>query len=300
MKHLKRFNTPISNYIALTLFFFVLIGLLPANKLVMRSYNISAHEYHVLLFIVELPLAAIWFAAFFGYAKLRDYARSVAKTPEGTGFNRLAFGCQWLVWGLVLPSIVSLIINAIAANNHPGLHETAVIGINYLNLVFPLIAFTLISQGAHQLIAQGRIRLAVVDIKNIIPLFVVLGVLYCYLTFRHLDLHSLAASNNPYYLPVWILLLTITIPYLYAWCIGILAAYDISLFAKYTKGLLYRRALRLVAGGLILVIASLIGVQYLHIVTPRMGHLSLNSLLVTVYLVYVVNGASRLKKIEDI
>jgi hypothetical protein len=62
---MKKLNSHILTYIVVTVLFFILVLALPANKVVMSEYSISPVEYHVLLFSVELPLAAIWFAAFY-------------------------------------------------------------------------------------------------------------------------------------------------------------------------------------------------------------------------------------------
>jgi hypothetical protein len=108
---------------------------------------------------------------------------------------------------------------------------------------------------------------------------------------------------------VWLLVLTIIIPYLYAWFIGLLAAFEITVVARQAKGILYRQALRLLAGGVSVVIAGLITIQYVRSVFPSGGKLSLGLVLLLIYLVYLIVaagfvlitlGANRLKKIEEI
>lgn len=304
----KYFSNPVYNYIGLVITFYLLVLLLPPNYNVMRSYNMTHHEYHILLFIVELPLAIIWFAAFYGYHRLREYSLSIAKTKEGEVFKKLTIGCGWLAWGFVLPSLISLILGALFHYSTSG--TTAVIIFeNYFSLIFPLIAFTIISDGASKLISQNRIKSSQQSIRLLLFVFIALGVLYCYFTFRYLDLQHLTSSNNPYYMPVWLLIFTLIIPYLYTWLIGLLAAYEYSLFAKYAKGVIYKRAIQFVSLGVILVIIDSIGVQYIHTIIPRTGHISLNSMLVATYLIYFVIvvgfilislGANKLKKIEDI
>jgi hypothetical protein len=57
------------------------------------------------------------------------------------------------------------------------------------------------------------------------------------------------------------------------------------------------------------VIISSIGLQYLHAVIPRKGHIEIGELLIGVYLIYAIvaigfilisAGANRLKKIEEV
>jgi len=305
---MKRTNSALKSYTWLTGLFFLLIILLPANHLTMQQYKLSAAQYHTLLFLVELPLVAVWFAAFYGYAKLEQYAAAISDTPEGPAFKQLAIGCKWLAWGLPVPSLLALLLGAIA-NNHAGFYSATVIIGNYVGLLFPLVAFSFISESGRELIQRAKLNFTAATAKNIQFVFVVLGVIYCYLIFRHLDLHSIGASNNQYFLPVWLLVISLIIPYLYAWFIGLLAAYDITLIARQTKGIFYQQALRLLAGGLALVIATLIAVQYIRSVLPRSGHLSVSATFILVYLIYAATaagfilmaaGAKRLKKIEEV
>ena len=308
MHQLKRFYNPIGLYVGLTAAFFCLVALLPASQEVMANYDLSARQYHILLFLVELPLAAIWFAAFYSYGRLRNYARAIAQTPEGQGFSALAVGGRWLALGLVIPTIISLTANGIA-NRHPSFHSTAIIVSNYLNVVFPLLAFGAIARGSHALTLMQRTRPSLSSIRLMMVAFIMLGVGYCLFTFQHLDLHDASTTLNPYFLPLWLVMPTLMVPYLYTWFIGLFAAQELSVLAQHVKGVLYRQSLRLLAVGVSLVVAGSIGQQYFRAITPRVGHLSLSAVLVTTYLIYVVIvggfilmslGAYRLKRIEDI
>ncbi len=274
----------------------------------MHTYNMSPHEYHVLLFITELPLVIIWFGAFYGYYRLRAYTISIANTKEEIVFKKLTLGILWVAWGLVLPTILALIFSMFISTSS-DISPAMLIFENYFSLLFPLVAFTIIADGAHRLITYEKLKSARFSIRILLFTFVFCATLYCYFTFRSLNLNLLTSTSNPYYLPVWLIIITITIPYLYTWLIGLLAAYEYSIFAKQVKGVIYRRAIQLVSAGVVLVIVDSIGVQYIHSIIPRSGHMSLNSLLVATYILYFVIvlgfilisvGAGRLKKIEDI
>ena len=305
MKHL---SGVMKKWLLLTVGYLVLSQLLPVNQAELHNYGLTSGQYHVLRFLLALPLSLLWFAAFFGYAQLSQYAKAVAKTPEAEGYRRLTTGCYWLTLTLVIPSVVSLVFNPISGS-HPGFHTTAVILINYLILGLTLLAFINISNGTQELAAKAKHRFSAANTRSLQFFFVAGGVLYCYLTFRNIDLHSLASTNNPYYLPIWLLITSLFIPNLYAWFIGLLAAYEIGALARSSPGVLYQRALKLFALGLVAVIACLISVQYLHTTIPRTGHLSLNSTLVITYSIYIgaiigfallAWGAWRLKRIEEV
>lgn len=305
---MKLLRSPMSHYVLLTGLYFLLTFILPANKIAMSQYHLSAVQYHVLLFVVVLPAFGIWFAAFYGYTKLRAYARAIHKTAEGDDYQQLATGCGWLAYSLPISALTSIILASIA-NAQSEFHPTAIILTNYESLLLPLIAFSLLSSSARNLTAKAKLRLTIGRARSIIVVFVLGGVLYCYFTFRQFDLSSISSANNAYYLPVWLALITVIVPYLYSWFIGLLAAYEITLFAQQSKGVLYRQALGYVGFGITAVIVSSIALQYVTSVVPRTGSLSLNTVLAAVYAadtvsavgyVLIAVGATRLKRIEEV
>jgi hypothetical protein len=295
-------------YAGLAIIYVLLILILPANSQAMHDYHLSALEYRILYFAVALPSLAVWFAAFFGYAKLQEYTDSIKHAPEAGAFERLATGCMWLAWSLPIPALVGIILSTIADQWH-GFHSAAIILINYTALVLPLVAFSIIGMASRELISRSKLRLDALSARGLMLLFVIGGVLYCYLTFRRFDPGSLSSTHNPYYLPIWLMLLTVIIPYLYAWFVGLLAAYEIRAYSKQVRGVLYQQALHLLVGGLIAVIVGSIALQYVSSVEPARGHLALNYrlLLVTTFrvvdgigFILITVGANRLKKIEEV
>jgi hypothetical protein len=294
--------------IFLAFIYIALIFLLPANKATMRAYHLSTLEYRTTLFAVMLPAVITWLAAFFGYAKLRQYVYLVRKTSEGAYFDKLATGCTWLAWSLPLPAILSLLLNAVA-NKWPAVYPSSIIFSNYLNLLLPLIAFSIIGTASRGLVRSAKLNFSLASVRVIMLLFLTAGVLYCYLTFQRFNLTSLSSTHNPYFLPIWLMVLSVIIPYLYAWFVGLLAAYEIALFSKYIEGVLYRQALRLLVAGLTTIIVSSVALQYMNGVQPRVGHLVLGYQLVLSSIFRIIGGggfvllaigAIRLKRIEEV
>jgi hypothetical protein len=305
---MSKLATALKQYFVLASIYLVLVLLLPANKIAQHNYHLTSVAYHVLLFVVVLPLIGIWFGSFYGYTRLRQYSDAVTDTPEGHDFSKLSTGFTWLAWGSVIAALSSIILGAIA-NNQPSFLASSIIISNYLSLVVPLVAYSYISTGARGLNIRAKVSITGQGAKTLILFFMFIGVAYCYVTFRYLDLHSVGSNNNPYYLPAWLMILTVIIPFLYTWFIGLLAAYEIYLYSKNIQGILYQRAMRLLSGGVISVIASSIAVQYLRSAVPRMGHLSLNSVLLITYVAYIFMaigyvlislGARQLRKIEEV
>lgn len=305
---MSRPSNAMGYYIVLSIVFLLLAAVLPANKQASQLYHLSSSQYHLLFFLVILPLMLLSFLAIYGYAKLQNYADSIEKTPEGQDFNLLAQGCRWLAWGLLIPAIAEISLNSVA-NVHPGFHAAAITITNYLYLLVPLVAFSLISSGSHGLLSRTKKQLSIANAKSLILVFALIGVAYSFLVFRHFTGDSVGSTNNPYYLPLWLMLITLVIPYLYAWFIGLLAVYEIVLFSKQSRGVLYQQALQLVAHGLVIVIASSIALQYVGSIVPSTGHLVLDTSLAATYAirlgavvgyVMIARGAIRMKKIEEV
>jgi hypothetical protein len=288
--------------------YLLLVFFLPANKMAQHDYHLSSAAYHVLLFVVVLPLVGIWFGAYYSYARLSQYSDAIAKTPEGRSFKNITKGFTWLAWGSAIVAIVSIVFNAIA-NEHPGFRAASIIVANYAGLLVPLVGYSFISSGARGLNVRAKLSITDKSANFLIMAFMLLGVAYCFVTFRFLDLHTLSSTNNPFFLPVWLIIVTVMIPFLYTWFIGFLAAYEIYLYSRHVDGLLYRQAMRLLSFGVIAVIASSITIQYLRAAMPRVGHLSLNTTLIIINISYVFMaigyivlclGARQLRKIEEV
>jgi hypothetical protein len=285
-----------------------LIFILPANKVAMSNYNLDAPTYHVLLLLVVGPYMLIWLGAFYAYVKLQQYTTLLKKTPEGEDFHHITKGVMYLAYGLPLVALLSIFVNSIA-NSHPDFKAASIIIINYASLLVPLLAYSTIRKGSHGLAERAKIRFSLSDMRTVVMVLVLLGVAYCYFTFKKLNLDSIGSAENPYYLPAWLMITTVIIPYLYAWFSGLLAAYEMVLFSRQVQGVLYRQAMRWLASGLVGVIAGGVGLQYLHTVVPRTGHLSLSSTLLLVNIIFLtlaigfillIIGAVRVKKIEEV
>lgn len=299
---------PLSIWLTLVFFYVFLIFLLPANRPAMEAHNLTPQGYRIIYLTLSLPSLLTWLAAFWAYFKLSVYSLTVKDTPEGIYFSRLATGAGWLAWSLPLATISGLILGGIA-NKWTGFNAAAVIISNYINLFMPLVALSIIGSASRGLISQAKLKLSDFSSRSIMLLFVLAGVSYSFLTFRWFDLTDIHSTDNPYYLPLWLTLLSVIIPYLYAWFIGLLAAYEISVYSRRSKGLLYKKALRYLAVGLVIVILSSISLQYLTTAAPRFGNLNFDTGLLALWIlriirgggfVLIILGALRLKKIEEV
>lgn len=304
----KILKNPLAHYVAFIVVYLVLTLELPTNHTAMRSYGLTPLRYHLLFLLVALPFVGIWFAAFYGYVRLRKYAVAIGGAQESRDFQLLATGSGWLAYGLPIAALSSITLNSIA-NQVAHFHPLAVIINNYISLVLPLVAFTILGTSARRLASRSQAQLSLGAGRCLVLIFALLGVFYCYFTFRHLSGLSLTAIDNPYFLPVWLVVVSIVIPYLYAWSIGLLAAYEIVLFAKKSQGVLYTQALRYLGFGIATVIVSSVALQYLSSIIPRSGSSHLGYYLLCIFTIellsaggygLIAQGALRLRRIEEV
>lgn len=290
-------------YGILTVIAAVLALALPPNQAALHILKITPLEYKTAVFTLILPYALIWFSAFYAYDNLDRYVSTVRDTREGEAFKKIADGVRVLAWGLAIPTILGVLLTAIEGVA-PGFHPARIIIGNYISLLVPLIGYTFIGNGTRQLTESVRARPSQLGTRLLVGTFIVIGVVFTYFV-----THNQAANHTAYYLPPFFLLVTFIAPYLYAWLIGLLAAYELRLYSQKTKGVLYQRALVWLAGGITIVVIGSIMVQYLDGIFAGKSDVSLASLLIAIYGLLVVQGAGfalvvlgakRLKKIEEV
>ncbi|HSW85853.1 MAG TPA: hypothetical protein VLF79_04600 [Candidatus Saccharimonadales bacterium] len=286
----------------------VLIIVLPANQSVLDMHQFTATQYRIELFVLALPLFGAWFAAFYGYAKLQEYVNSISSTVDGSSFSKLAQGCNWLVWSLPITAILTLILSAVA-EQWTNLYATSVIISNYTNLLFSFVGLSILATASRSLVLRHKTQFTIGMVRIFLAVFLLIGVSYSFLLLKHFDLNSITSTNNAYYLPTWFVIISIMIPYLFAWFSGLLAAFDIELYSRHSQGILYRKAFRIMVAGLLTIIFSFVALQYMSSLHPTVGPPSLDlraaftalfRVTSAVGFILLALGATDLKKIEEV
>lgn len=288
----------------LALIYVALVLLLPPNAATSETYHLTPLAYHILMLFVALPLITVWFAAFYGYVKLTQYSRTVVSTADGKAFAQIALGLKWLAWGLPISSIVSTLFGGFV-HGHPGFGPAAIIINHYLTLILSIVAFTIISNGTRALTNITGRAPSLAATRWLTIGFIFLAMSYCFTTIRIVQ----TVDINPYQLPLWLILFTIIMPYLYAWVMGLLAAFEISMYRRHVSGLLYKRGLNMLSSGIGLVIFTSIMLQYLTSSSPYLRKITFNWVLLLVYVILILYaagfiliaiGAEKLRKIEEV
>jgi hypothetical protein len=299
-----RYKTSVlTSYIILLVVGIVLALVLPTPPSLLKILNITNLDYRLAIFTLILPFAIIWFSAFYAYEKLEQYAHKLRQAREEKAFKKIADGVRVLAWGLIIPLLISLILMAIASRNS-GFRTAQIIIDNYLMLLVPLIGFTYISSGTRALNVLVGTRPGLLGTRLLAFIYIIIGVL-----FSHFVVHNSNGPINPYRLSFWLLVFTIIIPYLYAWFIGLLSTYELWLYAQKTQGLIYKKVLGQVAGGLAVTIVGSICWQYLGSAFDAESKASFSFVFIIFYVLLFVQavgyglmafGARRLKRIEEV
>lgn len=276
--------------------------MVPRSISTLQRLDLTPLEYRLVSLTVLIPVVLIWFAAFYGYNKLRIYSDMIKDTPDGKHVRHLATGIMILAFGLPITALISAGMTIITEQN-PGFDATGTIIKNYVSLAFPLLGFIFISQGSRGLSVLSKKRPSYRSVNILAGIFIAIGVTYCYLILTSPNLDAI------YHLPDWLIIITLVCPYLYTWYLGMLAALETHLYSRKAPGKLYRRTWNMLATGIGSIIVMQIAVQYISTATIQLSSLKLARLLFIVYVllvllsigyILVAIGAKRLQKIEEV
>jgi succinate dehydrogenase hydrophobic anchor subunit len=301
-------RNPMAHYLALTGIFLTLILALPASQSILNTYDLTNTKYYILLFLYVMPFLGIWYAAFYAYTKLRQYAKSIEGSVEADGYRTLAKGCGWLAYGLPFTATAGLSLYTLGQTN-PDFKPASIILTNYLNLIMLMIGFTIIAVSVRQLIRLTKTKIDSMVASKISALFLILGLVYGYVSLKEISLDSITSTQNEFFLPIWVIVISLIIPYLYIWFVGLLATFEMITYARNSKGLLYRQALSYVGYGITIVIAISITAQFLDSLAKSKGEMSINLAFASAFLIQLILaagyilisiGANKLKRIEEV
>lgn len=296
-------------FICLTGIYILLALLIPPDSSVLTKYGISAAQAKILSLTVSLPLVAIWATALISLRRITRYALKIRQDSDGEAFMYIARGLAVLVIGLPVNAIISTSSKYIA-RLYPDFSPTSVILNNYLSLIILLVGFFIISKGTKLLLERtSKSSIALPAVWRIMIILLSIGFVYATLS-NPARLQPLTTNGEAaYYLPDWIIVATIIVPYIYAWYIGISAAQQLSSYSKKVTGVIYKHALKFISVGLMFVIGASILLRFLSRLNTFFQETELRILLIVIYLlllfislgyIFIAVGAKKLKTIEDV
>lgn len=295
-------------YIVLAIIYVALVMILPTDPATLHKYNISQGQARLLNMTIVLPLLGIWYMAVNGFIRFRSYAKAIRTTDEGWAFTLLSFGLMGLAFMLPVNSIVSALFNYLSFQNSNFL-PTATILKNYIGLAFAIVSFGLLARGATQLIISKKNAIRYEPVLPLFsaPLIIVLSSVFTWLVvIRPADDPGISSG---YYLPNWLIIVTIIVPYLAAWLGGILALYYLNVYRRRIHGTIYKQAFGQLAFGIGVVTSISVLLQFLTTISSHINKLQLTPILTIIYVLlllyivgyrYIAHGSKKLHSIEDV
>lgn len=293
-------------FIVLVIIYIGFIFGMPTDTKAIQRYDITESQVRFINLTVVTPLIFIWFTALYGFLKLKSYARSVANAREGRAFHYLMLGLMVLTFSLPINAIASSLVRY-STLQYPDLLVLTTILRNYLTVVLSIAAFWLLVVGGRALVNTVS-KLKLPDIpKGFTAGITILTAVYAWLiTSKPLNQGE---EERAYFLPGWLMIFTIVVPYVLAWKAGFLTTYYLYKYHEHVKGVIYKSAFRDLAMGICFVVVIAILVQLITTSSAQLNRLNLTPILLIIYgllIMYIVGfglvarGAKKLKRLEDV
>ncbi|HEX4774574.1 MAG TPA: hypothetical protein VH234_03590 [Candidatus Saccharimonadales bacterium] len=293
----------------ISLAYVLLVALLPQDKATLSKYHISGGQLVGLDIAILAPYIVIWLFALVGYLRLKAYAESIRGGKDGEAFRLIALGLFWLSFWLPISAVISSATSGYYRAHTSSTPEMINLN-NYVNILLLLAAFIFVYEGSKKLLSIVK-RTEVPLPHFVMILFISFSSVYTFLVIhdpaRQFPTQSVHVAS--YYLPDWLIILSIVIPRLITWYLGVKAIHNIYMYRKKTKAPIYKHALSRLAFGLGWVIATIIVLRLFESLTSQLNRMSLQAILLIIYVllaimcvgyVLIAKGARSLQRIEEI
>ncbi len=295
-------------YAPLIVLYLFMSWIYPTDPATIVNRHLSRSEARVMALSLAISLIIVWLFALYGSWRLRAYGNSIKQYRDGKVFLRLSTGVMILAVYLPIRSLVKILLNYLAYRQPNLTHVTNLI-ITYICILIPLVSYIYVSQAAQGLVAMIKAKISLRMIYFLVLAFCLIAATYCYATYT--TTNKLTPSDwlitTDYDVTSPIRIVTIIVPYLFMWSIGLIAVYEIYIYQKVVKGIVYRRSLKLLSIGLSIEILASIVMQYVTSIAASLVHIPTPFMLLILYGVLILiaiaffiiaKGVSRLSRLE--
>lgn len=282
--------------------------MVPVNQATLRHYHVDAIQLRTALVAIIVPYLIVWIVGLLGYIRLKEYVQSLGHSKDGSAFGRIATGMMWFTIWLPLSALLGSVSSAIYSA-HPASTANVIRVENYINLLLLVPAFIYTYRGSKLLLRLIRGRIASSS-EHVTMWFIGFAALYTFVVLedssRRVALN--AASPATYYLPDWLIVLTIVVPLLVLWYMGLQAIRNIRTYRRKAQGVIYRAGLQRLGYGLAVTTLMLILLRTLQSMSAQLNKLSFGLVIILLYLLLIglgtgylliARGARQLQQIEE-
>jgi hypothetical protein len=281
----------------------VLLSLYSPSSTADRLYHLSQFHRFALQLTIVVPLIIIWFVALWGAITFRTYANIIQGSPESRGLSLIANGLMWLLVYLVTLSLGGVLLPYFAQTSWVN---TFVVLRNHLPVISSLIGFGLLCLGSLRLRVSTPFR---VWTRGALVLVLLMSALAGVFVWLFLMTESPLPRNGvpAYVLSKETLVFTLVLPYCWSWFLGLLAALNLTRYARRVNGIIYRQAIRDLAWGVAGAVVMVASIQLITLSSRFLTRLELGALLLVVYVLLAIcavgfllvrSGARKLTRIE--
>jgi hypothetical protein len=256
--------------------------------------HLSNTAIQILKVTLLVPYMLTWLVAVTGWYHFSQFASDTKRKniPTHNGFQYLSRGLGMLIFDLILVPMLSASRAVWGGNENIAVLLTVMS--NYLHIVIPLIAFGFLYIGSRKLALGGHYATGIRS--RLLPAFIS--------TALFIGFFSIAVFNNTsrqvaaqtgqfatYYIPDFLIVLTVIIPLAITWMLGLQAALNTE---RYIHSLLlpeWRHAVVHFFNGLLAVISSAIILQGIAAFgSEQLQQVSLALILVVIYLFIILQA----------
>lgn len=290
-------------FVLLLAIYIGLVFVLPIDPQVLERYRLSPLKAQMLNLTVVVPIALIYLSAMYGFLRVHSYAHSIRDSKEWPYFRRIAYGLTVLGFSLPITSIFNSLSSYILLSQPQFTEEVAIVR-NYVALAFTLAAMLLIAHGARGLCNMLKRRRPALPPPS---LYSSLGPISIASIHTWL-ITSQTSGATASYLPNWLLVTTLAVPYAFTWWIGLQAVSDLLRYRKRVRGVIYQLAIDSLAKGVAVIIGTSVLIRLLTTLSGPLNRLHLTPLLGLIYALIaiyavgyglVARGARKLRHIEE-
>ena len=295
-------------YISLSIWSAIyILGTLVA-PLTQTRFNITPAKTHLLQVSFALPIVLIWAAAVYGAERFKTYALSIKHDRDGEALNRVANGLMVLILS-VMSGGLSSILRPWALRD--GWLKLFTIAFNYLQVLLPLIAFYIMYSGSKQLLETLPKKAKRSTWWPVIMIMIPIAAVYTVVVFNYAYRNHTpdAKTYSSFYIPDYLIALTLMLPYLVGWTLGLKAALNIANYKSQVKGILYRSAMHRFVVGILIIISFAVLLQMLVALSTYLSHAGLGVILLFIYLIVLTysvgflvlaSGSKKLSALERV
>lgn len=270
-----------------------------------NPYHITSESAAILRLTIIVPIAIAWLLGVRGATAFKSYARMIDGSPEAGAINLVANGLLLTVLYFVVGGLIGSLL---PFYQHAAGYRALVILHDHFGSLFSLVVFYILYRGSDQLHRVTRFQTWTRSSAWILLAYAVFAFAFVLLfTSYQAPSTSNGSQNSLAFVSSNILLVSLILPYLAGWFMGIISCINIMKFSAQVKGKLYRQALRNLVLGLWVVIVLSMLIQILTFASRYLAGMSLAGVLLVLYtllllyglgFLFVREGAKKLAQLE--